>query len=396
MASLAIPERYIQLGLRLGKHLDGLVDGYFGPPELKDEVDAEEPTASEALGEAAAALLADVEGWDEDPQRQRWLAGQVEGLACVADLVSGKEVAWRDAVRRCYGIDVEPAPEERFAAAHEQLDAVLPGDGDLAERLQAWNRSQELPAEKVVPAFDALTRRFRTETSKLVELPEGERIDADTVTNEPWAAYNWYLGERKSRIEVNTDLPIRSYFLAELAAHEGYPGHHTEHSCKEARLVQELGRIEPSILLIHTPECLVSEGIATSAIEQVLGDDWPATAAEILSPLEISLDAETAQVVTEAYSQLLDLRLNIASFVAEGGWTTDQAVEYFRRWALADESRARKAVEFCTHPVWSIYVPTYVYGYRLVKEYAESGEGGFARLLTEQVTTVDLLDARVA
>ena len=51
MASPSIPERYVQLGLRLGKHLDGLVDGYFGPPELKDTANAEEPADPRALGE---------------------------------------------------------------------------------------------------------------------------------------------------------------------------------------------------------------------------------------------------------------------------------------------------------------------------------------------------------
>jgi hypothetical protein len=388
----SLPERYVQLGLRLGKHLDGLIDGYFGPPELKDAVDAEEPTAAEALSGEAAALLADVEAWGEDPQRRRWLAGQVEGLVCVAELVSGKEVAWQEAVRRCYGIEVEPTSEERFAAAHDQLDAALPGDGDLAERLQAWNRSQELPAEKVMPAFDALVARLRTETAKLVELPEGERIDAELVTEQPWSAYNWYLGERRSRIELNTDLPTRSYLFAQLVAHEGYPGHHTEHACKETRLVQELGRIEPSILLIHTPECLVSEGIAQNAIEQALGDDWPAQAAETLRPLGITFDAGTARTVAEAYHELADVAVNVAYFVAEEGWSEERAVAYQQRWGLSEEERARKSVGFATHPVWGIYVPTYAHGYRLVK----SSRLPFRTLLTEQVTTADLLDARVA
>jgi len=392
MASPSIPERYVLLGLRLGKHLDGLIDGYFGPPELKDAVDAEEPAAPEALGEEAAALLADVEGWNEDPQRRRWLAGQVEGLVCVAELVAGTQVGWRDAVRRCYGLDVEPIPEERFAAAHEQLEAALPGDGDLAERLQAWNRSQELPAEKVVPAFDALVERLRAETSKLVELPEGERIDAETVTDQPWSAYNWYFGDGKSRIEINTDLPTRSYFFAHLVAHEGYPGHHTEHSCKEARLVQELGRIEASILLIHTPECLVSEGIAQNAIEQALGEDWPAQAAQTLRPLGIPFDADTARAVVHAYHELDDVPVNVAYFVGEEGWSEEQAVAYHQRWALSEEDRARKSVEFATHPVWGIYVPTYAHGYRLVK----SSPLPFRTLLTEEITTADLLDARVA
>jgi len=26
-------ERYLLLGLRLGRHVDGLVDAYYGPPE---------------------------------------------------------------------------------------------------------------------------------------------------------------------------------------------------------------------------------------------------------------------------------------------------------------------------------------------------------------------------
>jgi hypothetical protein len=389
VTSPSIPERYVQLGLRLGKHLDGLVDGYYGPPELEDAVDAEGLVAAEALEEEAAALLAEAGGWDEDPQRRGWLAGQVEGLACVAELVAGREVAWREAVRRCYGLDVQPVPEERFAAAHEQLDAALPGDGDLAGRLQAWNRSQELPAEKVVPAFDAMVKRLRAETSKLVELPEGERIDAETVTGRPWSAYNWYLGDRRSRIELNTDLPTRTYLLAHLAAHEGYPGHHTEHSCKEARLLQELGRIEASILLIHTPECLVSEGIAQNAIEQALGEDWPEQAAETLRPLDICLDVDVARAVVRATEELDGVQVNVAYYAAEESWSEEQALAYCQRWALAEEHRARKSVEFATHPVWGIYVPTYSQGYRLVK----SSGLPFRTLLTEQITTADLLAA---
>ena len=389
MDSTSIRERYVQLGLRLGRHLDGLVDGYFGPPELKDEVDAEEPADPRALGEQAAALLADVESWEAEPQRRRWLAGQVEGLACVAELVAGTKVGWRDAVRRCYGLDVEPVPEERFAEAHEQLHGALPGNGDLAERLQAWNRSQELPAELVVPGFEALVELLRGETSKLVELPEGERIDIETVTDEPWAAYNWYLGDRKSLIQLNTELPTRSHFLAHLVAHEGYPGHHTEHSSKEARLVQELGHIEASILLIHTPECLVSEGIAQNAIEQALGEDWAPRAAEALRPLGIQFDTDIARVVASTSRGLDDVGTNVAYFVGEDGWSEDQAVAYYQRWALAEEHRARKSVEFAMHPVWGIYVPTYSHGYRLVK----SSGLPFRTLLTEEITTADLLAA---
>ena len=53
--------------------------------------------------------------------------------------------------------------------------------------------------------------------------------------------------------------------LTGLVAHEAYPGHHLEHAWKEAELVDRAGRLESSILLINTPECLISEGLADLA-----------------------------------------------------------------------------------------------------------------------------------
>ena len=53
----ALAEDYVLLGLRLGRHVDGLVDSYCGPAELKEQVDAEplaEPAALVARGRRAA------------------------------------------------------------------------------------------------------------------------------------------------------------------------------------------------------------------------------------------------------------------------------------------------------------------------------------------------------
>ena len=389
--SPSLPERYLLLGLRLGRHIEGLVDGYFGPAELQQTVAVEDLVAPDALRAEATELLSELENSVDDAQRRRWLGAQLQGLECVAEMIAGTRVPWQEAVHRCYGIDVQPTPEDRFAEAHERLDAALPGSGELAERLERWKASQDVPADRLLPAVDALVEVLRDRTRQLVELPDGERIDVQAVDGQPWTAYNWYLGDLKSRIEINTDLPLRSYFFALLVAHEGYPGHHTEAVCKEARLVRELGRLEATILLIHTPECLVSEGIAMVAVEQALGEDWPDRAAEILQPLGIPFDAEIAQVVVDATFELEDVDVNVSYHASENGWTEDQAVEYHRRWALTPEDRARKAVRFDTHPVWGIYVPTYSRGYELVRDYAASRPDGFRALLTEQLTTADLL-----
>ena len=390
--SRPIPERYIQLGLRLGRHVDGLVDGYYGPSELREEVDGEELVPAEALVDEAGGLLADVQASDLEPQRRRWLSAQLEGLLCVAEMVSGRTVPWPEAVRRCYGVDVGPTSEEQFAEAHAKLDSALPGSGALAERLERWKRSQEMPPETILPAFEALADELRARTAELTSLPHGERIDVTLVSGQPWAAYNWYLGELTSRIEINTDLPLRSYFFAVLAAHEGYPGHHTEAACKDAGLVRDRGYVETSILLIHTPECLVSEGIAQIGIEQALGDGWPAGVGELLAPLGVPFDVDVVGAVVESQDALEDVDVNIAYHSAESGWSIEEAVAYHRRWALTPEERARRAVAFDTEEPWGIYVPTYSRGRRLAGEYVRARPDGFRRLLNEQLTTADLLE----
>ena len=386
-----VAERYLLLGLRLGRVLDGVVDGYFGPPELGALADNAGLPEPGLLLEEAVSLRDEIERSELDQQRRRWLAAQVEALVCVAEIATGTTVAWKEAVRRCYGIEVAVAAEERFEQAHARLDAVLPGRGALADRLERWNESQRVPPEKLLDGFSALTEELRRCTRRLVDLPDGEEIEAEIVSDKPWRAYNWYRGQLRSRIEINTDLPVQSYSLAIMAAHEGYPGHHTEHACKEARLVDDLGRLETSILLIHTPECLISEGIAQVALLQALGKNWAEQVAEILHPLAIPFDPDVSRVVVDAAATLDNVSVNVAHFAHERGWDIDELVGYQRRWALSGEDRARHEVAFITHPFWSAYIPTYSVGYRLVHRYAARQSENMRRLLTEQLTTADLI-----
>ena len=89
-------ERYVLLGLRLGRHVDGLVDAYFGPDELAAQVEAEEPTPILELVEEADALV----GATGDG----WLRDQLDALRAYAGVLAGEPISYADEVERCYGV----------------------------------------------------------------------------------------------------------------------------------------------------------------------------------------------------------------------------------------------------------------------------------------------------
>jgi hypothetical protein len=384
-----VSERYLELGLRLGRHIDGLIDAYYGPPEIKDRVDAEELPPPADLARNAAALIEDLDGLEE--QRRRWLSAQLVGLETVARRLAGEEMSFVDEVERCYGVAPERVPEERFEAVHEVLEETLPGDGSVAERFQAWRDTNTLSGDQLAGLVDSLGADLRERTEQFVGLPEGEVVRFDYVTDEPWAAYNYYLGGLRSRIAVNTDTPLTPTFLIGLVSHETYPGHHTEHAWKERLLVQEGGRLEESILLIGTPQSLVSEGIASLGPEIALGEDQQQVVAEHIRDTGVPFDPELSQTVREAARPLEGVGTNVALMLHEDGRSEDEALAYMKRWGLSSDLRAQQGLRFITNPVWRSYITTYIDGYRICEAFVGGDPARFKRLLTEQLTPADIV-----
>jgi len=162
-------ERYVRLGLRLGRHVDGLVDAYFGPPGLKAAVDAEPPVEPRTLVADADGLLGELE--------DGWLRDQVVGLWTYARALAGEAIPYADEVEGCYGVRPSWTEESIFAAAHERLEDVLPGNGSLSERHRRWEDSLLVPAERVEETIGAVVEAARGQTRSLVDLPAGEGVD---------------------------------------------------------------------------------------------------------------------------------------------------------------------------------------------------------------------------
>jgi hypothetical protein len=385
---------YIRLGLDLGRHVDGFVDAYYGPSEMSEQAAQGAPPPAAALVERARRLLGDLESdADLEARRRTWIRAQVEGLLMSARKLAGDPVGYLDEIEACYGVAPSWREEDEFAADHRRLAAVLPARADtvgLAERYGAWIESNGVPPDRLEEAVRSLAEDFRERTARQFGLPDGETVEFLFESDKPWAGFNYYMGDLRSRVAINVDLPVLSTSLGHLVAHEAYPGHHTEHSRKEVGLVRRRQHLEESIFLVGTPQCLVAEGLADLGLEVIAGEEREAVVASHLHPLGIHYDPEVAAEVRRSVESLGSVRGNAAIGIHERGWTLDEAVDYIERWSLLPRRRAEKAVQFLVDPTWRAYTFCYIEGVALCRRYVNGDPTRFERLITDQLVPSQL------
>ena len=134
-------------------------------------------------------------------------AAQVLGLLTTARKLAGEPIGYADEVEACYGVRPSRVDEEVLAAAHRRLDEVLPGDGSAGRAAGGLAGVARRPRRPAAAAIDSLAEDLRDRTRALFGLPDGEHVEFELVSNEPWSGFNYYLGELQSRVAINTDLP---------------------------------------------------------------------------------------------------------------------------------------------------------------------------------------------
>ena len=387
-----IGEEYIRLALAIEEYLPGYVDSFFGPEEWKAQAKQAGKLPLPDLTERTARLAKDISQADGmDPQRRDFLARQVTAMQMSLRLQAGEQVPLAEEVNALY--DVQPAwvDESNFEEGHRELNQLLPPGSSLAERKQEWDRSLEIPLDKAKELMPIVIQRLQGLAHQRFNLPENESFTLEWVTDKPWAAYNWYLGGFRSTIQINADLPIRAGSLSDLIAHEGYPGHHTELSIKEQKLVREKGYHEHTISLLNSPSCVIAEGIATSALKTAIPDDeledWYRE--EILPRAGMAhIDSKRMMQINRASDKTKGIMGNVSFMLYDQHRSEEEAEAYLRRYALATEKIIKHLIRFVSDPLSRSYVFTYDIGYDLLEElFAHKNRSEyFKRLLEEPVT----------
>ena len=398
----AIARDYVALILEIGEREPGYVDAYYGPAEWQAAATASPRTVPQLI-EGAAGLterLSAVSTRGAEPvvaRRRAYLLAHVSAASARLRMLSGEKLGFADEAEALFGIRPELRPLESFDPVLAEIDALLPGEGSLTDRVTAFKAHYVIPKDRLQVVMDAAIAECRRRTAAHIALPARERFTLSFVGDKPWSGYNYYLGDSASRIEINADLPIYTERAVDLGCHEGYPGHHVYNALLEQTFVRERGWVEMSVYPLFSPMSFVAEGSANYGIDLAFpGDEGARFEREVLFPLA-GLDPATADRKTRLGE--LTRRLARAEYTIADDWLAGrieraEAIRRLMKYTLADEARATQRLRFID--TYRSYIINYGLGRDVVQAWVERQGpdrwAGMERLLSSQILPADLVD----
>jgi len=393
---------YVHLVLEIGAHEKGYIDAYFGPPEWKIEAEARPRNLSELKAEAdrIQSALSEVDASAQTPMEQRrsgWLKANVASARSRLEMIEGARFRFRDEAARLFALTPELRPLESYDPVLARLEALLIGQGSLAERAEAFRNRYMIRRDRLEAVMDAAIAECRRRTLAHMGLPANEQFTLEFVTHQSWSAYNWYRGSNRSLIQVNTDLPIFIDRAVPLGCHEGYPGHHIQGIYNE-RQYRERGLVEFSVAPLYAPASPLNEGGADFGVDLAFPlEERVQFEAAVLYPLA-GLDPATAAAyghLREALRDLAGARLTIAAMYLDGEIDRTRALELTQRYQLISRERAEQSLAFAEK--YRSYVINYSAGKDLISAYVDrAGQdeaarwAAYERILSEPTLPIDL------
>jgi hypothetical protein len=399
----AIAREFVSLTLEIGERDEGYVDAYYGPPEWREAAQANPRNLAQLAAAAerlhGRLLTMDPAGLDFVAQRRReFLAKQVVAARTRLRMLQGENLNFADEASGLYAVTPLLKPLSELDPILARIDRLVPGSGSLSERVQAFQDRFTVPRDRLDAVMRAAIDECRRRTLQHIALPEGERFALEFVTGQSWSAYNWYQGDYRSLIQVNTGLPVRISRAIDLGCHEGYPGHHAYNALLEQKLARGRGWVEYMVYPLYSPQSLIAEGSANYGVELAFpGSERLAFETRVLYPLAGLPIAQAAEyaALEEAIEALGAARFTIAREYLDRRIGREEAIALLQRYQLVSRARAEQSLAFIDH--YRAYVLNYGLGRDMVREHVEAQGSDPAarwrameRILSEPTTPSDL------
>ena len=268
---------------------------------------------------------------------------------------------------------------------------------------QRGTRRFVVPVDRLPGVVDWLVARFRDQAAADFGLPDGEDLRVSLVTGQPWSAYNWFDGGRRSRVDINTDLPVRASDLIGTGRPRDLPGPPPRARLEGSRPGRHAGPprvLDPAHQHARVPDQRGPRRSGRPVRLTAARLGWTCSSRSTSGRvLQFAARSRGERARPPSVSVALDRRARSA-----GGDPRQRGDPSPRGRSIARRGRdvpARRrslpggsggeALEFIEHPLWRTYVFVYAEGEALLRRWLEAvpepeRAARFGRLLHEQLT----------
>jgi hypothetical protein len=386
---------YINLGLRINKHINGYVEHYYGPSELKEAIEIEVKISPRKLLQDYENLKNQIKDKGFEEKRHTFLEKNLNAIQAILRILNGEKIPYLELVEKLFDFKPKLYKDEFFYDLSLRAESLYKGKGSLSARIRRYANKRMIPSAVIRNKYINALGISRNQTTKLFPnlLPDTEKVDVVEVKDQSWSMYCWYLGNFKSKIGINIEKVHYWTHLLETACHEVYPGHHTERLIKEKLLYLDKGCFESSILLIYTPEIVISEGVGILA-KKVLFNRTESSKI-LLERFFPNPEEEDSLEVLVAQSKIREgfrrIESNLAYLKHVDNWSDDQLIKYAKSFKVIPDIGIKQMLELISDKLWAPYMLVYQ-GERLISEKfgKRPTPKNFLRLLSEQTLPSDL------
>jgi len=392
---------FLLLALRINKIDKGYVDFYVGPKKICKIVNKESIKSPNKLLGDCITLETKLFNQGYDKKREQYLEKMLVSMKTSIEILNGVKIPFKEQFLGLYDVNLGPVNESELTDLKEEFNEAYGRSGSLKEGMNGIRIRRKVPQNRVLTMFKKALSITEERTKELFTdlIPKKEKIFIKLVNNTnsddlKWPYYEWYLCNFRSRLEINPSYNMYWSAFLSAAAHEGYPGHHTEFSVKEQKLYRELNQFEHSILVLKSPKLIISEGIANIAAN-VLFSYRDHAEIELHNFCPDSSKEDSHEMLAMQYKAKRKQSLlwyNLAYHALVDKWSEERLIRYANNYEIFNQKDIKNLLKLISDPTYSTTVFSYNLGRNLIKnKYGEfPSVKNFRNLLVNPILPSDL------
>jgi hypothetical protein len=109
-------------------------------------------------------------------------------LIARVQIVKGKKMSFDEESQALYDAVAPQYTEKDFQPVLDEINKLIPGQGDLSTRFAEFKQDFIIPKEKLDAVFRTAIQECRSRTAKHIQMPSGENFKVEYVQGKSWKA----------------------------------------------------------------------------------------------------------------------------------------------------------------------------------------------------------------